>query len=237
VNAINALTTSLTSVSTAPHPVIHKLSPYAIPFSSNRPWPIKHAVLQPAHYDPLSGCASSDVNSTGSLTQGRLVIAVINCRSLLPKIAILNLFTDFNNCDILFLCETWLCDKTCSSSLNIPGFVIYRKDRRNRGGGVIILVKKYLASCQVELSYPANIISDVCCVDVQFVNKTYRLICIYRPQRKIEMLNVSMLICYVQWFLNYSQTLLISLWQVTLTCRILTGTDALRQLMACRMLF
>jgi len=65
--------------------------------------------------------------------------------------------------------------------------VIYRKDIRSKGGGgVIILVKKYLASCQVELSYPANIISDVCCVDVQFVNKTYRLICIYRPQRKIE---------------------------------------------------
>ena len=48
----------------------------------------------------------------------------------------------FNFC----LTETWLSDFICNGEILPTGFVLYRKDRPSRGGGVLIAVRESLFS-------------------------------------------------------------------------------------------
>jgi len=135
----------------------------------------------------LYASVSRDTHVIRTAPQRCLNIAILNCRSLLSKVLFLNLFIDIHNCDLLFLSKTWLCEKTTSSSLSIPGFQVYRKDRSGgrRAGGVMILVKNNLPSCQVELDCPYNLISDICCVDIQISQKNLS-INLYLPPRTVD---------------------------------------------------
>ena len=51
----------------------------------------------------------------------------------------------FNFC-IICLTETWLSDFICNGEILPTGFVLYRKDRPSRGGGVLIAVRESLFS-------------------------------------------------------------------------------------------
>jgi len=109
-------------------------------------------------------------------------MAVINCRILINKIPLFSLYIETHQCNVLFLTETWICDKTCPTGLVIPGFYVYMKNRiGKRGGGVAIMLKNDLTSSQVEIIHPEFAVFDLCCVDIKIDYKIYRLICIYRP--------------------------------------------------------
>ena len=117
---------------------------------------------------------------------GGLKIAILNCRSLLPKLPLLTIFIQFHSVDILFLTETWLCASSVSSAVTIPGFQVFRRDRlRGRGGGVIILIKDSFSSCEIDLINLSLPVSDLCCVDMIIDFKVFRFICVYRPQAAV----------------------------------------------------
>src|SRR6266496_334260 len=79
---------------------------------------------------------------------------IINCRSLLPKVPLLINFANIHDFDFIFLTETWLSESINSSSLFIPNYVLFRKDRSvRRGGGVIILVKSSIKCVDVSIDF------------------------------------------------------------------------------------
>jgi hypothetical protein len=76
--------------------------------------------------------------------------------------------------------ETWLTDDVPDSMLASNGYSIHRKDRSGRrGGGVAILLAKYLKYCPVQ--YPRTFESlEVVAVDL-ILNPKVRIVCAYRP--------------------------------------------------------
>ena len=71
---------------------------------------------------------------------------MLNIRSLVNKLSKFQSFLyTFNFC-IICLTETWLSDFICNGEILPTGFVLYRKDRPSRGGGVLIAVRESLFS-------------------------------------------------------------------------------------------
>ena len=84
-----------------------------------------------------------------------ITIALLNVRSLYPKIDQLRSFLNQHPLDFLCINETWLNDNIGNSDINIDGYNIVRKDRKTRmpqttctnplkkshGGGVLIYVR------------------------------------------------------------------------------------------------
>ena len=60
-----------------------------------------------------------------------------------------------NSFDIICVCETWLSDFVYDHEVLPTNYVIYRKDRPSRGGGVLIAVSNSLHS--VCLSSPLDL--------------------------------------------------------------------------------
>ena len=67
-----------------------------------------------------------------------------NVRSLQNKIAELNTLLGTLDPSIILLDETWLSLQTPTGFLDFKGYMIYRKDRDTRGGGLLIAVKDYI---------------------------------------------------------------------------------------------
>lgn len=71
-----------------------------------------------------------------------LKIFGVNARSLSGKIIEVTNLIKKEQIDVMLVCETWLCQDIRSSSLNLPNYAIYRRDRtdgRTRGGVAIII--------------------------------------------------------------------------------------------------
>lgn len=65
----------------------------------------------------------------------------VNARSVVNKTVELEAFLLEHSPDIVTISETWLSCDVCSSHTFPPGYVVLRKDRCTRGGGVAILVR------------------------------------------------------------------------------------------------
>ena len=77
---------------------------------------------------------------------------------------------------ILCLTETWLSDYVSDGEILPYGYVIYRKDRFSRGGGVLVAIKESLYSCII--SSP----SDLEIVTVKIGQRNDSVIsCVYVP--------------------------------------------------------
>ena len=75
---------------------------------------------------------------------------MLNIRSLVNKLSRFQSFVyTFNFC-IICITETWLSDYICDGEILPAGYILYRKDRPSRGGGVLIAVKESLFSCIIQ---------------------------------------------------------------------------------------
>lgn len=102
-----------------------------------------------------------------------------NARSLKPKIDEVRLMFSPNNTDVVCISETWLNDLIDDNMIAIPGYKVFRNDRRGkRGGGVAIFVKESISSRVIQVSTS----SDVEFIFVEIGNHNKCLVgCIYRP--------------------------------------------------------
>ena len=67
----------------------------------------------------------------------------INTRSLYPKKDEIEFIITKNDFDVLCISETWLSEHVKDNDISIPGYNIFRKDRKHSlGGGVCIYVKE-----------------------------------------------------------------------------------------------
>ena len=81
-----------------------------------------------------------------------------------------------NNFCILCLTETWLSDSIYDGEILPVGYVLYRKDRPSRGGGVQIAIRESLFSCLI----PSPPELEVVCVKIGQSNNSI-ICCIYMP--------------------------------------------------------
>jgi exonuclease III len=151
----------------------------------------------------IKGCRPSAtlVQSDHHLTQvvevksgkSTLNCVLFNAHSICNKLCDLDEFLTHDRPDIIFITESWLTPDITNSMLDQHDvYDIYRCDRSEKtGGGVVILCRRSLQSCQIAID---NKFSDLEAVNIQLTcrNSVYNFINIYRPpgtnlQSKLKM--------------------------------------------------
>ena len=78
----------------------------------------------------------------------------LNIRSLLPKLDELKFYLKNNKIQVLSLNETWLNSTVDNNEVEIPGFVLFRRDRpTDSHGGVALYVRTHLQPYNGILTY------------------------------------------------------------------------------------
>ena len=118
-----------------------------------------------------------------SLERGEfLKITYTNVRSLLNKRDELHALIASTQLDVVALTETWLTDVVSDSELALPGFIFYRVDREDKGGGgVLLYVRDHLPSKLCHISRAADCTAEsVWCKIKSPLGGWLTLGCIYR---------------------------------------------------------
>ena len=80
----------------------------------------------------------------------------MNVRTLLPNLDQVKLLLLGNSFDVFALNETRLCDSINDSQLCIDDYVVYRRDRNRRGGGVMIYVNEKRLKHKLRIDLMSN---------------------------------------------------------------------------------
>ena len=80
----------------------------------------------------------------------KLKFMYTNIRSLNNKLSEFKVFVELEKPSILVLNETWLSPDVSTNILCLPNYTVYRKDRKTRGGGVLIAILFEFNSNEVE---------------------------------------------------------------------------------------
>ena len=86
----------------------------------------------------------------------------------------------FHDFDVLCISETWLSEHVKDNDISIPGYNIFRKDRKHSlGGGVCIYVKEnFIVKIREDLMFDEV---EAVRVDINIGSTCYLVCCIYRP--------------------------------------------------------
>jgi len=111
----------------------------------------------------------------------------INATSLKKKNALQLLHTNVlsHNCDFVLIDETWFTDKQNDTELSLPGFFLFRLDRKSRiGGGVCIfyICSKY-QDCKTIQSIPLASNLEILWIQCIAQGVLYYIACCYHPPK------------------------------------------------------
>lgn len=137
-------------------------------------------------------CYSNIVlNSSLPIGTNHLNVFHLNVCSLLPKIHDVRRIVLNTQLNIVCVTESWLTSSDTSRSIYLPGFTSFRHDRSsgvNRGGGVVIYVKKRFKTrvlCRSSVDGIEFIFVEVSLGDTKVV-----IGCVYLPYPSVALLNV-----------------------------------------------
>lgn len=131
----------------------------------------------------LKSCLPRDSN--------HLNICNFNANSLFPKIVEVRKMVSGSKINIIGVTETWLTPSDTSRAVYISGFTSFRQDRpnaSNRGGGVVLYIKKRFKSkviCRSSVDGIEYIFVEIC-----LNNSTILVGCVYLPYPSVTLLNV-----------------------------------------------
>lgn len=104
----------------------------------------------------------------------------LNIRSVASKTEQLEKLLMDSNLDFLCLSESWLTDSSPDTAYIVPGYNVFRKDRKlGRGGGLLMYVKNHINCKEIDLDCV-----DIECMAIRMIlsaNMSFTVICIYRP--------------------------------------------------------
>ena len=106
---------------------------------------------------------------------------LFNARSIVNKIAELDLFVNCHNPSVVAITETWLSDDIPDSIFCPKGYYVFRKDRKSIGGGVALLIRNDICAASVPLRSALDIDMELTCADITINGLTYRTVVYYRP--------------------------------------------------------
>jgi len=92
-----------------------------------------------------------DKNLVDAKVCGQLKCICFNAQSLRHKISELLAVAEVKDPDIIGVTESWGFDEISDAEFSIPGFTMFRVDRKtgHRGGGVVLYVKNEMKAVQV----------------------------------------------------------------------------------------
>ncbi|KAJ8287062.1 hypothetical protein GJAV_G00046610 [Gymnothorax javanicus] len=99
----------------------------------------------PSQEDPTPNNSQADDSQWQCFRKRGLHFLHLNARSLLPKIEEFRLVARRSNAAVIGVTETWLDNSVEDSEVEIPGYIIHRKDRQRTGGGVCIYIRSDIA--------------------------------------------------------------------------------------------
>jgi Reverse transcriptase (RNA-dependent DNA polymerase)/Endonuclease-reverse transcriptase len=103
-----------------------------------------------------------------------------NARGLRNKSGEVELLLDELSIDLLLVCETFLKPE---NKIRIPGFICYREDRRDKGGGgVAIFIKSSIIHNKIQIPPLHNM--EAVGIELKSQHKTYTIISCYNPPEK-----------------------------------------------------
>ena len=126
------------------------------------------------------------------LRANNLTFYIVNPTSLAKKHAVNLLEADIKSfdVDVALVCETWFADYHSDECVNIPGYALFRRDRKGRkGGGVCAYVRKTLdcSFCKLDLGISAEQEIENLWVKISFNNNDseFYICCIYFPPKPV----------------------------------------------------
>ncbi len=110
-----------------------------------------------------------------------LLMGHLNIRSVASKTEQLEQLLTNSNFDLLCLSETWLTESSPNTAYLVPGYKVFRKDRKfGKGGGLLMYVKDCIKCKEIEF----NTLVDIEYIAVTIVLSpcmTFTVVGIYRP--------------------------------------------------------
>ena len=89
---------------------------------------------------------------------------------------------------IILITETWLSDRIPDTLVNIPGYIMLRRDRGTEGGGVCIFVQSniagYQVSAKISQKFTTNAPVESLWLEITISKIHFLVACIYRPKQK-----------------------------------------------------
>ena len=123
-------------------------------------------------------------------------MCLLNVRSLVNKLSKFQSFVYSHSFCIICVTETWLSDFIADGEILPTDYILYRKDRLSRGGGVMIAVKSSLFTSLI--SSPSDL--EVVCIKMDIGSDILLICCVYVPPDSS--------ISYVSSLVNFSNLLL-----------------------------
>ena len=112
-----------------------------------------------------------------------IIIGHLNINSIRNKFESLKYIIN-NNVDILLISETKLNDTYPGSQFFIDGFhPPYRKDRNDKGGGLLLFTKDFIPSRILNIQF--NSVIECMVIEINLKKKKWLIICSYNPQKSI----------------------------------------------------
>ena len=119
-----------------------------------------------------------------------------NARNIVNKLSDFSSFVYASNYNVYRITETWLSDHIYDNEILPSDYVIYRKDRSSRGGGVLLVCSNCI--CSRSLPSPPNIAVYV----VELLCKQPLMIClVYNPPNSSSEYQNSLL-CFLSDFMQ-----------------------------------
>jgi hypothetical protein len=118
--------------------------------------------------------ATEGPNSKGT----PLVLLQVNCRSIYNKILEFWNLIDTYNPDVVIGMESWLSEGIHNAEIFRGNYIVFRRDRHFRGGGVFICVKNYIDCRELWVDEDFEIIA----IEIKDINpkSTWEIVGIYR---------------------------------------------------------
>ena len=129
--------------------------------------------------DPLTENPENDQqthHSTLNLASNWLSLALLNTRSLINKLDSFQSFAYSNSLNIICLTETWLNEQIFNNEILQSNFTIHRRDRKHRGGGVLIATSEHITTKLIHTHPTIELIH----IELNIKPATH-IICIYIP--------------------------------------------------------
>ena len=101
--------------------------------------------------------------------------------------------------DIIMICETKVNDSFPTEQFIIEGYsTIYRLDRNDRGGGIMLIVKDNLLTLRLDkYCFPDKF--EILCIELNLRKKKWIIFCYYNPQKHLLKRNL----CQIETAVSY----------------------------------
>ena len=99
----------------------------------------------------------------GNTSKSEIKCVCLNARSIINKKTELNIMVDDIKPHIIGITESWANNDITNAELGLEGYVMFRKDRIGRRGGVLLYIKDTIPAYEVQLQEEADCNEAIWC--------------------------------------------------------------------------